>query len=243
MTLDADLVRRRSAELGLSQRALAAAMSVTAPVLRSLDAGTNHEAFTVAQLQGLARALGVSVPDLFISDSPAPDAEIAAADPDVAEDARTVGAALDAAEVLTPTTALAEALGWPLARVEAALEVLDAALHAAGFRLHRLYNRVSIVRAVDAADREQIRQVTRSHLARESLNLTEARLLRKVVTGGGAPKELSNAETVALGVLVNAGLVVLGKPVGASASRPWVASPDVMTSLVAVGKVQASASA
>lgn len=99
-----------------------------------------------------------------------------------------------------------------------------------GLRLHRLQNRVTIERSVEASPPDNLKTIVRKHLARDGLNLTEARLLRQVQTGN-APRDPTNPETVALGVLLNAGLIVEGEPAGPTSQPPWILAPDVADSL------------
>lgn len=224
--LDVDLIRRRRAELGLSQRALGAQLNATASLVRSLEAGTNHAELTVAQINRLATALEVELPSLFAPSSPTP------AGPDTAADAATVGSILHATGVLTPVAALAEVLDWPHDRLRVALEGLAAALRTAGLRLHRLQNRVGITRAAEPADRDVLQAAVRRHFSRDNLNATEARLLARFITGAGAPREPSNAEAVALGVLVNAGLLVADPDPAPTRGTTWLLAPDVRDALL-----------
>lgn len=229
MLVDADLVRRRAAELGMSQRQLATAMGVTSPVLRGLDVGTNHCDLTIGQLQRLAGALNVELHELI---RPAPDDNDIANDASAhdATDAATIGAILHATGVLTNDSALCDITGWPLARVRSALAELERRLPTVGLRLHRLERRYSIQRDTTAADAKTLKTAVRKHLARDGLNLTEARVLRQALDSA-LPREPTNAEQVAIGVLVNAGLLELAEPGGVTASRSWAVAGDVRAGL------------
>lgn len=63
----------------------------------------------------------------------------------------------------------------------------------------------------------------RAHLNRDGLNLTEIRLLHRILAGN-CPNAPNNAEQVALGVLANARLIVPD-------AGGWKAHPDVLFSL------------
>lgn len=199
---------------------------MTTAVVGRLEAGVNHGEQPLALLLRLAELLAVDLADLFprtargsttrattggadgttdpVDDSP---------DRGVVEDARRVGAALHALGVLVPAESVAEVLGFDDARLEAALHALESVAPAAGLRLHRLYNRVSLVRAADALPAEELAAVLRYDAARTGLNPTQAHLVHAALSravappGGRAGRHMlarSNAERVAAGSLVGA---------------------------------------
>ena len=151
-------------------------------------------------------------------------------DEDGEGDAAVVGALLGTTGILTPVTALAEAAGWPLRRTRDALEELEARLPVVGQRLHRQPGKAAIVRAATVGDSERTKALLRIHLNRDGLSAGEARLLRRIAAGD-IPKNPSNAETVALGVLVNAELVVTDDR-GAKQAPGWKVADDVDYSLL-----------
>lgn len=226
-TLDIDLLRRRRRELALSQRAVAAACDCTTPVIVSLEAGRNHDELTVAFLTRLADTLAVDIRSLHQTADPAEPSERT-------DDPATVGSALVATGVLTPITGLAESLGWTLERTRLAVDQLEQHLPAVGMRLHRLEGRVAIRRADEPIDAPTLAGVVRAHIARDGLNLTEASLLATIINDG-PPRQLGNAQAVALGVLTNAGLVTTDDPRTATAEATTVASAAVRFSLMVDG--------
>lgn len=227
MILDVELIRRRRVEVGLSHRAVAAGLGVTSSVIKRLETGTNHLDLTVGQLTRLAELLAVDVADLIATTRPNPDgadhspAEVSPSD----DDAAIVGSLLAATKVLTPTTAIAEATGWPLPRVHAALEVLTDRLPATGQRLRRNQSLVAIARAVTDDDADRIKAALRIHLARNGVSASEVRLLRRI-HAGTVPKTLGNADTVTLGALANAQVITSDDGVD------WDLADDVRYSLL-----------
>lgn len=219
MILDADLIRRRRDELRLSQRQLAAQLGVTGAVVRGLEAGTNHTTVSVGLLDQLARALAVDPGTLF--------ARTGDADETAGSDAATLGAALRAVDTSIPVTVLADQLGWDRDRIHAAIAELAEQLPRCGMRLRHVSGRLNIERAVEPIDREQLQATVRAHLAADGLSALEARVLHQVWTGS-LPRELTNAEYVAIGVLANAGLIEPGDaPKNSQAQRPWQLVSDV----------------
>lgn len=227
MILDVEAIRRRRAEAGLSHRAVASALGVSSSVIKRLETGTNHPDLTVGQLARLADLLAVNVADLITKPRRSPDGP----DPSPADetspddDAAVVGSLLATTKVLTPTTAVAEATGWPVPRVHAALEVLADRLPATGQQLRRHQHLVALARAVTDDDADRIRAALRIHLARNGVSAGEVRLLRRI-HAGTVPKVLGNADSVTLGVLANAQLIA------SDDGATWGLTDDVRYSLL-----------
>jgi DNA-binding XRE family transcriptional regulator len=226
--LDVDRIRRRRVELRLSQRTVAAAIGTASGVVDGIERGTNHRDLTVAQLARLADALGLDVVDLFATPPPGGDSDSGSGSG--SDDAAVLGAMVELAGILTPVTALAEAAGWTLQRTNDALDVLEGRLGATGQRLHRQPGKVAIVRAVIGDDTDRIQTLVRSHLNRDGVSATEARMLRRIAAGT-TPQNPSNPEAVALGVLANAGLIKTTNP-GGNKAPVWALAEDVRHSLL-----------
>lgn len=199
MLLDAALIRRRRRELGLSLRGVARHLNVSAAVIERIEEGINHNDLPLALAAALADTLAIPRQHIWAQPHPA--------DTDTADDAATVGALLAETGVLTPREALADALTWPLHRVDAALEQLDQHLRPLGWTLHHLKGDVDIRRHPGAANPEQIQTLLRHHHARRSLTRSEARLLYRILGGLTEQRISSNNDRVALGRLQNAGLL------------------------------------
>jgi hypothetical protein len=86
-------------------------------------------------------------------------------------------------------------------------------------------------RDVDAVDGQVLTAALRRHIARDGLALGEARMLDRIVRGD-LPKEPSNPEMVATGVLLNASLITHGIPAAPGRTAPLVLTDDVRFSLL-----------
>ena len=223
--LDGELVRRRRAELGLSARAMGAALGTSGSVIVRIECGDNHPDLTLGLVSQLAELLGVNVSDLFATSDTRDRAD------SVGDDARALGSLLFANAINTPGAALRDALGWTQARTKAALAELATRLQDAGLQLSSVAYCYRIVRDVTAANDEELAALVRAHLTRDGLNLTEASMLARIARGD-APRDPSNPETVAIGALVNARLVALGDRPTAGAEVPLVLSEEVRFSLL-----------
>lgn len=220
MILDCDRIRRRRVELNLSHRTVASALGTASGVVTGIERGTNHNELSVSQLRRLADLLTVEITDLFTTSEASTEPE-----PDDDDDAATLGKLLATTAVLTPVSALVEATGWPLQRTRSALDVLAERLAGTGQRLHRLNGQAGIVSRAAAADVKPTKAILRSHLARDGVSVSEARMMRRIETGQ-MPKLLGNADSVAVGVLANAQLI------DADEKGTWRLTDDVRYSLL-----------
>jgi transcriptional regulator with XRE-family HTH domain len=205
--LDGELIHRRRIQLGLSERELAKRLGTGGAVVRGLVAGTNQEEQPIKMLAALAEVLAVSFDELFGRVQP-----VAAAGKDTAApaaDAAAVGALLGTDGRLVPMETLADALGWSVDRVRAALRELAERLPAAGLRLHLLNGSVSIVPAAAAVGPVELQRLSRAVLSRRGLKSSSARVLHQACTGVLDTGKQGNAERVALAGLVNAGLLTV----------------------------------
>src|SRR4051812_39361087 len=114
--LDSQLIAECRLAAALSQPTLARLLNVSTPVITRLEAGVNHDNFTLAQLRLLADALGLT-PKALVAEPP-PES---AAHPD---DIR-VEAALALVQRRISSATLAKALGWTPERVTEALAALS----------------------------------------------------------------------------------------------------------------------
>lgn len=229
--LNTAFIKRRRVELGLSNRVLAAAVGITSSGLLAFEEDASQGDITLAMLERLSTALACDVRDLIATpEADEPDRDEEHGDEgdverDPAADAAALGMVLYASSTLTPVAALAEITGWTRRHVKATLDVLEERLAVAGLALHRLENRVA-VRGAGDVDGDLVATAVRAHLNRDGLNLTEMRLLRRILDGD-TPPQPTNSEQVALGVLANARLIEPDGPGG------WKATDEVTFSVSA----------
>lgn len=129
MRVNADLMRRRRRELGMSERDLAAAAGVSKMYVRHLESGGGDAQVTMEVLRRMGRALAVSSGDLL--EHPAIERSV--------NDVSTVGAMLTELVEPTPPAVLSSVLGWGLERTEAALTGLEATAPSVGLALQRIH--------------------------------------------------------------------------------------------------------
>lgn len=201
--LDADRIRRRRRDLGLSQRQLAHTAGTTPAVIERIEDATNHPDLPLGLVARLADALALPRSALWAD----PTAGAPAAAPDDAGDAAAVGALLAETGTLTAPEALADALGWTLERTHAAIDDLDRRAHPLGWTIQHTKGDVAIRRRDTATDPHQLQALLKHHHARRGLTITEARLLAAIHDGRTEQRITGNNDRVALARLHNAGLI------------------------------------
>jgi transcriptional regulator with XRE-family HTH domain len=223
LILDAPMLRRRRAELGLSVRAVADAIGIGAAAYTAVENGHRHSTLAFDTVLRLARLFGATVDELLAR------SDQLAATP--AEDVAALGALLMDIGTLTPVGTLLEVLDWSLERLHRAEAQLADALAACGLALRRSASRLAIVDAARAVDPNVLAAAMRRHQGRNHMSLLEARLLR-CVEHDDVPTQPSNAERVALQTLVNSGLITFGPSGTKNAEAPLVLADDVVHSLL-----------
>jgi hypothetical protein len=116
-----------------------------------------------------------------------------------------------------PRQVLATLNGLTLPEVDDVLDELDAHLRPAGLRLRRVHGEISIVPATDTLSPTARREVWRQHLARRSLDIAQARLVRRAMLGQTV-KTLREDDRLRGGSLVNAGILCRTRSGGLAAS-------------------------
>lgn len=204
MLLDTELLTRRRQTLRISVRGLADTLGVAMTVIVRLEEGTNHHDLPLHLVVRLAEALAIDVSHLIVRPNPDQPADEWDKPPEP-DDAATVGAVLAEADVLTPIDTIASALDWTLDRTEAALEELAGRAPAVGLQVHRLRGTVRLVADDAPCDPEHVEQLIRIHDARTGMHISQAQTLKKVIDGADHRQLSSNADTVNVGRLRNAG--------------------------------------
>lgn len=222
MRLNADLLRRRRRELGISERDLAASAGVSKMFIRHLESGGGDDQVTLAVLRRLGRALAASVSDLMYD----PGAE-----PNV-DDVAALGAMLtELAEPSSPK-GLASVLCWSLDRTHTALSGLECAAPRAGLAVQRMHGLISLRRSAAHLDPEQLRRAHAGVMARRGLDLHAARMLYVVFADQlGDKRRLNVREKQALVQLRNAGIVDESAPETHLGRQSLVVSTEVAYSL------------
>lgn len=222
MRVNADLMRRRRRELGMSERDLAAAAGVSKMFVRYLECGGGDDQVTVEMLRRMGRALGVSAGQLLEEEG------IERSGHDVA----AVGAMLTELIEPTPPAVLASTLGWGLERTEAALAGLEATAPGVGLALQRIHGMVSLRRSATDLDAERLRRGHATGISRRGLSANAARMLYLVLTDTlGDKRRPTITEQQALIQLRNGGLLVESAPETHLARQTLAVSADVEWSL------------
>ena len=216
--LDGDRVRSLRLERGISQRELARRLRVTSIVIRNLEEGRNHSELTLRLLDELADALVVD-PSALVQRRQTHDAQGANA---VEGDVRKLGAVLASERTGLTSKALALAAGWKLDRLAKARTALNEQLQAVGMTVAVGSSGWKLQPDMTALSWQDELRLGQARHSERGLLLREAELLRAAVDGALTPQweqHIGNADRVALGGLLKAGLVVRSEDgVGLSAA-------------------------
>jgi transcriptional regulator with XRE-family HTH domain len=178
-------IRARRPELGLSVTTLAGQLGLATHTLHAIETGTlvTHPAgIPLAAVLGLAHALRLAPADLFTEPTTGHATQPAAAAPDD----RALEAALLAHGDTITLDALADALGWPLGQLEAALHALHRRLEPTGARLTRTgWNRYRIDPDPQALTSQQRHALAQRHRpdGHDGLGVAAAAKLHLLITG------------------------------------------------------------
>lgn len=140
-----------------------------------LEAGEGAEDWSLRQLRSLAAALAVDVADLL--------REAATAWEGRRDDVETIGALLGRFSRLVPTSTLAHATGWELARVNSAVRALDVGARPTGQRVQRLRGGVALRPTRSVADDERLERLLRREIAPTKLSRSQLDMLEAVGDG------------------------------------------------------------
>lgn len=127
---------------------------------------------------------------------------------------------------LTPTSTLAHATGWELARVNRALRDLDARAQRVGQRVQRLRGAVALRAQPLVVDDAVLAQLLAREIRRSGLNSSQAEMLQRIIRGDADEQHFTESDRLAYAFLINAGLI------GESENGPELAD----TSLFSLGE-------
>lgn len=203
-TIDGGVVRARRLELGWSERTFAAHLgeAFSTSMVRSIEAGNTAADLTLGDVRRLARVLDLATDVLLVVEGPAAAPTSGA----TGELLRQAGATLRAFDVPVPVGALATALGTDLETLAATLTELAATVAVAGLEVRTIDGTVQLVPAFRAAPVEALKDLTRRHLGRVQLDISQANLVSRTALGERL-KLTGNADRVTKGALLNAGIV------------------------------------
>lgn len=210
--LDAQLIRERRMELGLSERKLSEKLGagVSQSVVRGIEAGTNHADLTLGDLCRLARQLDLPLGRLFTeqtrSTADAPPAGPATEAEHIDKAVGLLASVLHEVDRAVPVSTLAELTSLTLDEVDSVLVELDARLASTGLRLNRVHGEISIRPANPGPSSAVVREAWRRHLARRSLDIGQARLVYRALRDD-LPRTVGESERLRGASLVNAGVL------------------------------------
>lgn len=205
LTIDADVVRQRRAELNMSERTLAARVGGTfsTATVRGIEAGHTSRDLTLRDAARIADALSLPVATILATPSPEPHG---ADQPPRGDLLRRTGALLASLAHPVDVDVLASVLDCDLESAESALGDLSRLTTAVGLEVRREGHAAALGPAFRAVPDETLQTVARQHLGRRGLDVSQALLLSRAVRGLRG-KSLSNPERVTRGSLLNAGIL------------------------------------
>lgn len=199
--IDGTLLRGRRIELGLSQRALGAAVGVNGMTIQRLEDGSDTDDFPLGLVRSVAGALAIDVA-LLLGTTPATRGGEDA-------DVQVVGRLIASHERPLPRHHLVEALEWDDDRLDAALAGLHDLLLVTGQALQETTAGLSLRAAHDPGPVDE--RLAASLAADVGLSTQERRLLRQSVAGPvsherqSVPAQRATANLRRLGLLVDVG--------------------------------------
>lgn len=200
--LDGEVVRSRRVLLGLSQRALAAALRVTPRVILRIEHGMRQNELDVSFIADLADALAVTPAQLLVSHHAS--RRCVPGDRVDGADVRAVGGVLAGGGDWVLVDGIAEALGWTLGRTFVALDELGRQATTLGQRLAWLSDR-EVCLCGDTDGEHALAQVTARDVSTWGLTEEEAYLL--FVAANGGDKIRQRRSLMAVRRLIRAGFI------------------------------------
>lgn len=200
--LDGEVVRSRRVLLGLSQRALAAALGVTPRVIWRIEHGMRQNELDVSFIVDLSDSLAVTPAQLLLTHETT--RRVDPGDQVDANDVRAVGAVLVGAGDWVLVDGVADALSWTRGRTLVALDDLGRRAMPLGQRVAWLSDR-EVCLCGDTDNEPELAHVTSRDVKTWGLDDDEAYLL--FVAANGGDKIRQRRSLTAVRRLVRAGLL------------------------------------
>lgn len=199
-------VRAARLALGLGTRDLARRAGTTWTVINSIEkrnfiASTT----TLAEVRRIAGAVGLTVNDII--DAPPEKAT----PPHDADDTTRLAGLLATDLRLHRRSDIADALGWTLPRLRAAVRDLDAKLRPVGMRVHATSSQYLTLRPLFAQAQDDAEALDRRRVVRYGFITTEGRLMYQALNGELTDKT-PHDEKPSLGRLTRLGILRPGVP-------------------------------
>lgn len=202
--VDGTLLRSARLRLRLGTREFARQAGTTFAVVDRVEkSNALATSATIADARRLAKAAGVTLADLL--------AEPTSTSATCGDDTQRLAAVLISDNRMTAREDIASAFGWTLDHLDQVANDLDAALVPLGLRVHSS-NGAMCLRPRHRESLEAAQAIERRRASRDTMTVTEARLLRQGLLNGGIDTNPTATERPALGHLVNMGVLRPGQP-------------------------------
>lgn len=202
-------IRSRLLDLEISERDLARQTDIGQSAIRGLLRNSHaHTSLTIAQVQALAREVGLTVAEVLT-----PDEDITDEPADSDDMTRRLIAVLLQDKRIIAWDHLVDAFQSTRKDLRRAATAANQSLRGTGLRVH-IANSGLALRAEETPVREVIATVERLRARADSMDNGTARVLYDVVTGSIAQGQIKKGYGPRLGYLHNQGMVHVGRPGG-----------------------------
>lgn len=205
--VNGDRIRSRLLALGMTERDLSRQTGIGQSAIRGLlRECQTHTSLTIAQLQSLAREVGLTVAEVLTPDEKPVDTPVTHDE----KAQRLISVLLHERRAIA-WDHVVDAFGWTSKELRHAAKAADAVLRGTGLRVHIASNGLSL-RAVEQPVSEVIASIERLRARDDSMDNGTARVLFEVVTGTIAQRQIRKGYAPRLGYLKNQRMVHVGRP-------------------------------